>query len=62
MKGAHTAEALSRAVTFFRDKGVTLDNIRMDNQSSPEFRNMAIKLGLTRNLVSTDQKQGNRSE
>ena len=62
MKGASTAAALTTAVEFFRSKGITLDNIRMDNQSSPEFKTAAANLGLTPNLVASMQKEGNRSE
>jgi hypothetical protein len=62
MKGASTAAALTTAVEFFRFKGITLDNIRMDNQSSPEFKTAAANLGLTPNLVASMQKEGNRSE
>jgi hypothetical protein len=62
LKGAQTAEALVNAVTFFRSKGIILDDTRMDNQTSPELRAAAIKLGLTKGLVSSNQKEANRSE
>ena len=57
LKGAQTAEALVKAVQFFRSKGITLDETRMDNQTSPELRAAAIKLGLTKNLVPSKQKR-----
>ncbi len=46
MTGAATAVAIKSAVTFFRDKRVTLTTIRMDNQSSPEVRQLALELDL----------------
>ncbi len=62
LKGTQTAEALVETVPFFRSKGILLDDIRLDNQTSPELRAAAIKLGLTKGLVPSNQKESNRSE
>jgi hypothetical protein len=62
LKEPQPAEALTNTVTFLRAKGVTLKYIRMDNQSSHEFRTTSADLDLTRGLVSSSQKEPNRSE
>ena len=62
MTGAATAVAIKAAVTFFRDKQVTLTTIRMDNQSSPEVRQLAHELDLQWDIVTPYQKQPNRAE
>jgi hypothetical protein len=62
LKGPQTAESLTRAVRFFRKHGVVLDNVRKDNQTSPEICAAAVLLGLVSNLVASDQKESNRSE
>jgi hypothetical protein len=41
MTGAATAVAVKAAVTFFRKHHVIINTIRMDNQSSPEVRQLA---------------------
>jgi hypothetical protein len=46
MQGPETATAITSAVEFYRQHGVQLDTIRMDNQSSPEARAAANKLSL----------------
>jgi hypothetical protein len=46
MQGAETAKAIKSAALFFRQHNVTLDTIRMDNQSSPEVRAIADDIGL----------------
>jgi hypothetical protein len=46
MQGPETATAITAAVEFYRQHGVQLDTIRMDNQSSPEARAAANKLSL----------------
>jgi len=62
MQGAETAKAIKSAVLFFRKHDVTINTIRMDNQSSPEVRAIAEDLGLTWELVNPYQKQANRAE
>jgi hypothetical protein len=62
LKGADTAQALEDTIDFYRSKGVRLDGIRLDNQSSPELRAAAAKRAIIRYLVSSNQKEANRSE
>jgi hypothetical protein len=62
LKGAHTAQALEYTVVFYRSKGVLLDGLRLDNQSSPELRATAAKFATIRHLVPSNQKEANRSE
>jgi hypothetical protein len=62
MKGADTAVAIKAAVLFYRDKHVELTTIRMDNQSSPEVRQVAQDLNLEWDLVNPYQKEPNRAE
>ncbi len=52
LKGKDTAEALKSTITFFRKQNVSLDTIRMDNQTSPEMRDMAVELDLAWELVN----------
>ena len=40
LRGMHTAPALQQAVEFFREKGINIDTLRMDNQHSPPLANM----------------------
>jgi hypothetical protein len=60
LKGTQTAEALVKTVQFYRSHGIILDDIRMDNQTSPELRAVAVKLGLTKGPVPSNQKEPNR--
>ncbi len=46
MRGIETAAAVKAAVLFFRKQHIELDTIRMDNQSSPEVRAVALELNL----------------
>ncbi len=62
LKGPNTASALLDTVTFFRSKGVVLMFVRMDNQRSPEFEDTAVRLDLKIELVSSSQKEANRTE
>jgi hypothetical protein len=62
MKGPDTAAAIKAAIIFFLDKGVELTTIRMDNQSSPEVRQVAQDLHLEWDLVNPYQKEPNRAE
>ncbi len=62
MTGALTSVAIEAAVGFFRGHNVFLDTIRMDNQSSPEVRELAIELKLEWDLVNPYQKEPNRAE
>jgi hypothetical protein len=62
MTGMTTAVAIEAEVEFFRARNVFLDTIRMDNQSSPEVRELAIELNLKWDLVSPYQKEPNRAE
>ncbi len=62
LKGAHTAQAFEDTVVFYRSKGVLLDGIRLDNQSSPELRATAVNFATIRHLVPSNQKEANRSE
>ena len=62
LTGADTAVAMEAAVLFFRAQNVKLDTIRMDNQSSPEVRELATRLNLQWDLVSPYQKEPNRAE
>ena len=51
MQGAETAKAMESAVLFFRKHNVTIDTIRMDNQSSPEVRAIRRKLTVQNELL-----------
>jgi hypothetical protein len=62
MKGPDTATAIKSAVLFFRNKRIVINTLRMDNQSSPEVRQMASDLLLSWELVSPYQKEPNRAE
>ncbi len=62
MTGLDTAAALKAAVLFFRERNVTIDTIRMDNQSSPEVRAVATELKLVWNIINPYQKEPNRAE
>jgi hypothetical protein len=62
MTGADTAVVIRAAVCFFRTRNVVLDTIRMDNQSSPEVKELAVELNLKWDLVSPYQKEPNRAE
>jgi hypothetical protein len=62
MKGSDTASAIKSAITFFRQHDVYLDKIRMDNQSSPEVRQVVAELKLEWDLVNPYQKEPNRAE
>ncbi len=62
LKGAQTSESLTKTLSFFRDKGVVIDSLRVDNQSSPEFRAAARSVHIISDLVSANQKEPNRAE
>jgi hypothetical protein len=62
LTGTDTAAAMKSAVNFFRDHNVRLDTIRMDNQSSPEVRQLAKEMDLKWELVNPYQKEANRAE
>ena len=62
LKGAQTAESLTKTLSFFREKGVVIDSLRVDNQSSPEFRAAAKSVQIISDLVSANQKEPNRAE
>jgi hypothetical protein len=62
LRGAQTASALDHSVDFFRGKGVCLNQLRMDNQSSPEVCLQATKLKLTVDLIYPFHHQPNRAE
>ena len=62
LKSTLIATTFTQTVTFFRSKGVVLDTCRMDNQTSPEFRAAAIRMGFGKKLVSSNQKEPNRAE
>jgi hypothetical protein len=62
MKGPAMATAIKSAVLFFRKQNVCLDTIRMDNQSSPEVKQIAAELDLELDLVNPYQKEPNRAE
>ena len=62
MQGPETATAITAAVEFYRQHGVQLDTIRMDNQSSSEARAAANKLVLKWEYVIPYQKEPNRAE
>ena len=62
LKGAQTSESLTKTLSFFRDKGVVIEALRVDNQSSPEFRAAAKSLRIISDLVSANQKEANRAE
>jgi hypothetical protein len=63
LRGPETAAAITAAVECFRNHGVVLNKIRMDNQSSLEVRAAATTLHLTWELVNPYQKERpNRAE
>ena len=62
LRGADTATAMKAAIEFFRNQHVYLDTIRMDNQSSPEVRQLAIEMNLQWDIVNPYQKEPNRAE
>jgi hypothetical protein len=62
LRGPETATAIKAAVEFFRKHDVQLTKIRMDNQLSPEAKQMAIDLDLEWELVLPYQHEPNRAE
>ena len=62
LRGPETAAAVKSAVAFFRQYHITLDTIRMDNQSSPELQQVAVELNLSWELVNPDMHEPNRAE
>ncbi len=51
LRHVHTTVALRKAVEFFRDFGVTIDTIRMDNQRSQPLLHLASSMNLRWELV-----------
>ena len=62
LRGLHTAPALKQAVEFFREKGIKLDTLRMENQHSPPLAQMARTLELTLGLVPPNVHNPNWAE
>ena len=62
LKGAQTAESLIKTLHFFRSKGIVIKALRVDNQSSPEFRAAATSVDIIQSLVASNQKEPNRAE
>jgi hypothetical protein len=62
LQGPHTSKALTKTIHFFCSKKITLQGVRMDNQSSNEIRAATTALGLLTQFVSAHQKEPNRAE
>jgi hypothetical protein len=62
LRAEHTTVALRATVAFFRPHGVSLDTLRMDNQTSQPFIDVARQMGLQFQFVSPYVKQANRAE
>jgi hypothetical protein len=62
LKGAQTAETLTKTLSFFRDKGIVINALRVDNQTSPEFRAAAKSVNIISSFVASNQKEPNRAE
>ncbi len=62
LKGACTAEASAKTVTFYRSKSVVLEFAKSDNQSSPEIQEAANTLNIKIMPVPAFQKESNRAE
>jgi hypothetical protein len=61
LKGAQTSVSLTKTLSFFRDKGVIIKELRVDNQSSSELRTAAKSLHIISDLVASNQKEPNRA-
>jgi hypothetical protein len=62
LRAEHTAPALKQTVDFFRDHNITLDALRIDNQTSPPFLQMVKDLKLSLGFVPPYVKNPNRAE
>jgi hypothetical protein len=62
LRAAQTAVALTRAVTFFRDRNGQLARIRMDNRKSADVVKTAVALKLKLEYVTPFVHQPNRAE
>jgi hypothetical protein len=62
LRGPETAAAIKTAVEFFRRHDVRLTKIRMDNQLSPEAKQIALDLDLEWELVLPYQHEPNRAK
>ena len=57
-----TATAFREAILFWREKGIIIDTVRMDNQCSTAVRTMAATLNVTLGFVPPHDKSPNRAE
>jgi hypothetical protein len=57
-----TITAFREAILFWRDKGIIIDTVRMDNQCSTAVRTMAATLNVTLGFVPPHDKSPNRAE
>ncbi len=57
-----TTVALEEAIKFWRGHNITIDSVRMDNQTSTKFSNMAKQLDITLAYVPPHDKSPNRAE
>jgi hypothetical protein len=62
MRAAQTTQALTDSVNFFRKLGISLNEVRMDNQWSEDLKDVATELGITIDFISREAKRANRPE
>ncbi len=62
LRSAQTTQAFTNSVNFFRDLGVSITQLRMDNQWSEDLRDAARDLDITIEFISAEAKRANRAE
>ncbi len=62
MRAAQTTQAFTNSVNVFRKLGISLTQLRMDNQWSDDLRDAATELDITIEFISTEAKRANRAE
>jgi hypothetical protein len=62
MSTAQTTQAFTNSVNFFRNLGISLTQLRMDNQWSEDLRDVAVELEIHIEFISTEAKRANRAE
>ncbi len=62
LQSAQTTQAFTNSVNFFRKLGVSLTQLRMDNQWSEDLRDAASDLDITIEFISTEAKRANHAE
>jgi hypothetical protein len=62
LRSAQTTQAFTNSVKFFRKLGVSLTQLRMDNQWSEDLRDAASDLDIAIEYISTEAKRANCTE